>query len=440
MKRILSLFLVLVLLAGCAGQGGIRISDPVNIKLLQDTQWRMEIAAWSNLMYAISYGESFSTTLPNTGHMLTYDGEGFTLTDEKETHNYRHLVSSPWQDKSGYTECLILSNDPEMTAQKYKGPEDGIIILQHTLSFKLTPDQGDIPEIITQLESYGDVTFGKDGFYQLVSVGDGWSVNHYNYHGKLLSSTEGLSCRGSVLDLEDGGFVYICEEYSQNYYALECYDKNGTQRWTYRFPEKLQPYTRDLLEHDGKLYYFGYARSPSGCDDWYLYIFSNDGECLQETVYGGSDFDRISHVTKTEDGFTVYGETQSRDGDFPFSSDGYGQAFVAQLDAALQLKDAQKAEDDPFVDRIGWYQGKPAYGSLDDTAVPSQNVPDHVFTADGVFPYAEGYVVKHARSLGIPVMLDNPSFMSRTVTYTEVIYTGYTADGTPIWQYARVIA
>lgn len=169
-------------------------------------------------------------------------------------------------------------------------------------------------------------------------------------------------------------------------------------------------------------------------------VLSRNGALLQEAYLGGSDFDRIDHVAKTEEGFTVYGTTQSRDGDFPFSSDGYGQSMVAVLDFDLQLKSAEKAEDVLYSERIGYYQGKPAYAGWDDTPVPMQQVPEPVYTADGVFDYAGGYVVKHYRSLGVLALLDNPPMMSRTVRYREVIYTGYSADGTALWQYARVVA
>ena len=348
MKRLLCILLALTmfLLPGCGETPRIKVSKLGDVRTdVYDVEWRMRIAGWSDLWYAYCAGVPYTITLPDSEAELAYDANILTLTDENGTQTYQYLLSCPRQDKKGYTECLILSDDPEMTPEKCKTPEDGRIILQETMTFRLSPDQGEIPAFITSLESYGDVTFGKEVFYQLQEQDDSFTVNRYDYRGKLISKTEGLSCRGRILELEDGSFLYACDDYPSEYYALECYDQKGAHRWTYRFAEGRKPYVIDLQEHDGKLYCFSNARAPEGCDDWYLYMLSGEGECLQKSRFGGSDFDWIDHVAKTEEGFTVYGTTYSRDGDFPFSSDGYGQDFVAGIDFALQLQNAQKADD-----------------------------------------------------------------------------------------------
>lgn len=438
MKRLLAVLLAVFLLSGCAGQGGIFVSKPVNVAPVHDEQRRWDAASWSLIYYSYLMDQPFDVTLPGSESELSYDGDSLTLTNAGTTRTFACLVSCPWQDKRSYTECLILSNDPNITAATRK--DEDVIILQSTVTFRLTKDRGEIPKFITELENYGYVTYGRESFYQVRQQENGWCAARYDYHGNLKSKTEALSANGSIWELENGGFLYSYEEdYPTRFYALECYDSAGKLCWQHRFSDQYHTRAADIIEHDGKLWYFGTAQKSEDSDQWYVCVLSQNGALLQEAYLGGSNFDWIDHVAKTEEGFTVYGTTYSWDGDFPFSGDGYGQSMVAVLDFDLQLKSAEKAEDVLYSERIGYYQGKPAYAGWDDTPVPMQQVPEPVYTADGVFDYAGGYVVKHYRSLGVLALLDNPPMMSRTVRYREVIYTGYSADGTALWQYARVV-
>jgi len=433
MKRWIALLLLVTLfLTGCEKKSAEAKSE-----------WQRECALWSGLYYATEFEKM---ALPDSDLQIAYDGEQYTLFDENGQRNYRYLISCPEQDKTGYTERLILSDDPGMRAEKITGPEDGVLLMEKKISFLLTPNYGKIPEVVSVLSTaeeraYG-IIYGKDTFYALLRENGKNSVIRLDYAGNELCRIEGREGYLTIWELENDDFLLGVEDYTNRYYAVECYSADGAHRWTYQFREGELTNAHDVVQHDGKLYYFGTVHGEeSNSTDLLACVLSGDGLLLDEATFGSSDFDSADYIEKTDNGFVLYGTTHGSDGDFPFSPDGYGREFRAKLSFDLELLRAQESELDDYgsVSQIGFLNREPIYVDSYGDFVPMPELPEHILSAEGVFSYADGYVVRHTRHLETVALLNSPPWRSYSPRYRERIYTGYSTEGKLLWRYADIV-
>lgn len=450
MKRFLSVLLIFALfLTGCRSKQGLKkpVQEPGGIPpaeliSLEDETWQKTTHQWNFFYWQSLRGVEGSIDLEENEAgiiRVSFDGTSYTVQGENFQRTYRHLLHCPYQDENGYTECLLLSNDQEMTAKACAAPEDGTILFRKRLDFDLMQSSGDVPEVIKTMESYDPgLVYGKDSFFRVIGTENNYTVFRYDYAGTRLSVTTDLQHIGSIWELEDGGFLLACESYNEKYYAVQCYDAQGTHRWTKQFSALKVTHIKEIFEKDGKLYLFGEEKYRDESSDLSIWIMAPDGTVIDNRLLGGSDFESLYHVEQTKTGFKLYGTTQSNNGPFPYSNEGFPVPFEAQMDYDLELTESVEIADVAYYVPIGYYKGERVYSTIGGSSVHSSHA-DILESASSVFDFEGGYVVKKMHQLGIPVMLQDP-YMNFSPNYYEYVYTGYNAQNEIIWQYVGPVS
>lgn len=165
----------------------------------------------------------------------------------------------------------------------------------------------------------------------------------------------------AVCEAPDGGLV--CDSifpYADGRMknTLTCFRSDGSEAWVLELEREQIESGSALMAQEGNIYLFGTV--GDGATDVVILKISPDGEILQEARYGGKDFDWVSDVVADGNGFAIYGSSQSRDGDFGVSPDGYPQKFSAYVDLDLNLSDVV-AKEWSAVHIMGYRQGQPVW-------------------------------------------------------------------------------
>ena len=194
--------------------------------------------------------------------------------------------------------------------------------------------------------------------YLLVNDGhlEGNGIEKYDKFGELLwrkrlpFSPDLDFSRNSVIikPLSDGNFVLGYDVYThQNedgtwvaYDAVlaKC-SKDGNLLWQYTFDNFADSIIERIFETDtGNIIIAGSGREDTepqigGLEDIYLFSFSQEGKLLNSVKYGGSDFDYLQDAEYVSGvGLAALFTSQSRDGTFSASKDGYGVDILALID------------------------------------------------------------------------------------------------------------
>lgn len=137
---------------------------------------------------------------------------------------------------------------------------------------------------------------------------------------------------------EDNGWYHV------NPVLARC-DQDGNVLWKYEFKNVVDPVKKIWSLSNGDIITIGNARkfetfseNLGGQTDIYLSKFSSNGIRTAEKVYGGSDFDSIRNAEYIQGkGIAALIGTQSKDGTFSASKDGYGNGVLALFDESLNL-------------------------------------------------------------------------------------------------------
>lgn len=375
---------------------------------------------------------------------VVYDGEKYTISDDAGSRSYQYCVKSQAESpKDTYTEYFFLTDDPDMTVQKYLEGADILpteVMYIDSRSFGAAEEYGDIPASMKKLweAGVGGIFCPKSMFQTrnqvaLSSSKVAYSVARVDYDGNLLCEVIVKGVPYEVLELDDGGFVLFTSSYTDGLYTLPCYDFQGNLRWTYSFAEEGSVYIASMHQRNGDIYCFGEVRVQGDCNDIYIWRISPDGELKQKIKIGGSDFESVYRVLQTEDGFTMYGSTQSNDGDLSFSKNGYGVGFRAEISDDLILLHAEVFESQ-YSGMIGYHAGQPVF--YDDPILKisrKDNFPEGVtIGSSGIFDWEEGYVI--VRTLNFDRYDYQNPLISMSPSYGQRVMTGYDAQGNPMWQ------
>lgn len=380
---------------------------------------------------------------------VTYDGTVYTISDEQGKRQYSYCVRdlAP-ADSNMVVEYFFLTDDPEMTAERYQNernihPTEVLYVDRKT--FDTAQSYGKAPEgiknILSQEQSSWltrycpESMFGIFGKLAYSSVREAYLVNRYDYNGNFLCEFEVRGIPQTILELEDGGFVVFGTSELDGLYAFNCYDGSGNLRWKYTPEEAGSKYVPYMYQQNGDIYCFGTVTPKSQSSDIYIWRINMDGELMQRIKIGGSDFDDIRRVLETETGFEILGSTQSGDGDLPFSADGYGVGFRLEITPDLEVIFKEKF-DNPYASQLGYHHGQPVFE--DDPILESgrkDQFPDveHI-SVDGVFDWEDGYVI--IRTLHYMAYPYGNPLMSMQTYYKQLVITGYDAGSNPQWQLA----
>lgn len=463
MKRKITILLVLSLffLCACEAQPEAAVSNPTFDYALVIRDGVSESNHSIGSFRAFATGEypcSLSITRHENGTIqeavVEYDGSSYTITDENGSRSYPYLIYSAMispTDPSTFSEYFFLTEDPEMTAERYWASVTSdiapteVMYVEHT-TFDLAQSYGNVPQqfetlislhpFSTQLHYAEKSVFSICGSVAVSSSKQAYLMKRYGYDGVELSESTVKGYPNRIGELSDGSFVLFTYSYEDGAYCLCRYQEDGSLDWEHSF-EGGRTHVTHIIEHDKYIYCFGAVTPKDSDSDLNIWQFSLDGELLQQKTIGGSDFDSIDHVEKTDKGFSIWGSTQSGDGDLPFSEDGYRVPFLALIDNEMELITAQESEDaHSYLDKIGVYQGRDIYN---DDPLLNQSSLDKLPDKDGLIPTAifswnDGYIIVRTYKMGAWPFSN--TLMSYQPSYTQIIYTGYDANGVPQWQTA----
>ena len=447
------LCVLLFLLPGCSEQEKLTLT-------IVDGCVTSETYDWLTFEHKCRSGEKAEISISRTYEdktyrsTLSYDGEKYTLTEEDGVRCYKHLVYScqNMSDQSNYdfVEYYLLSDDPEMTIDRY---------FTHLASSVLQPDFPATTVIYTDYMSFDRAeNFGTIPLNSADMILDNW-YGIYTPNYRVVLKEDGLCCYDrknvmqwkndekwdhsmAVLETSEGGFVISGAV--EDLTVMQCLDEAGLILWSYTFPygEASDGYVCAdyVFEKDGQFYTFGYVETEESGTDILLCRFSSDGQLLQEKIIQAEDYDSITAVEPCEDGFALYGFTQSSEGELPVSKDGRAVGFSALVTENLQLQNVKEDEWRSTNRICGWYQGRPIY--TDDTLLdikPQDRLPDEKDEREvyqllrcALMETSEGYIVVRMHHLDMWKL--NPIYRSATSHYKEIIVTAYDAEGNALWQ------
>lgn len=382
MKRLLITLLVLALtLPGCARvvepapSQFVHFQLPASILILvEDGQITSGMESWAD--YRLFQDENVAITIhshytdPEATYecTLTYDGK-FHLTDSEGEQVYDYLISSakqspPHQAPYNYAEHWLLSDDPDMTWDRY---------LSHMLSSTYDPDfpntrslfadyrQFPLPAVPVDeaVSTFSKARLLEHSYVRLRTDGEGYAFEQRGYDGALKMEGRLPGSLGCGTETEDGGLVLTAHTANRLY--LLFFSPEGELLRTLEPERSLLSYPFAALCRDGSILFFGSCvPGPESYTKGAILRCSPEGEILESASWGGSDFDDFNRVIPEGDGFRVWGWTQSRDGDFPLSKDGYGVNFSVHMSSDLTLSDLQEGGS-VYESFLGWHLGQPVY-------------------------------------------------------------------------------
>lgn len=246
---------------------------------------------------------------------------------------------------------------------------------------------------------------------------------------------------------EDGGFLFVLgftDHYdntkgkwaSEDGFAsriIKC-DKNGNMEFDVAF-EGFERYSFEFcFEKDEKFYFFGTMETPetnklgvSSPTDIYMSIFDKNCSVLKSQLIAGTDYDDLNAVERTDDGFLLSIDSQSRDGDFVGSTSIYPIDWTFTVNDDLEvIQKKMESGRDYFDTKIGEKDKIPVYKSDDllknfDGGTPTAYID-----------YKDFYLIVSENITGI--YEHTPIFINSLWYYTETVYSGYDKNGNLIFR------
>lgn len=218
-------------------------------------------------------------------------------------------------------------------------------------------DVGKTPPVLTE------ALMASDAMAYGIDTGDGWlcrshdetpAIIKYSYDGEIIWRREyayelEYPYIDAVTPAADGGFVFVLDQgsasdvgYTRFASIIRC-DREGREIWRTAFEDHMGLRFRSVFEWQGESFLaVGTWQNPNGhdsLDDVYLCTLSSEGSVVKEAHYGGSDFDRVRQAAIFDGcGVVLDISTQSKDGDFSASGDGYPVSVMAMFDGELNLQ------------------------------------------------------------------------------------------------------
>lgn len=440
-----------------------------------------ERAAWM----AFYYGTEPYVFADAGGNRKTLErrGDGFVLTENGEEKQYRYLlctpesVSDPGKTASAlaeylqramageadpdvrvpyhYAEHWVLTNDSRLNwtelmlggLSSYYSPEreNAVVVYEDFFSFDArAAGFGEATTPFEDLELQRSLT-GQTGraFYleNGVLVARDFTTldrmesayTYYSYHRV-----------GDRYTVDRAGLALAACEIPEGFAALDAMDdavyvnlyEDGRLTRSLALPDSAGDagvnLAQRLVYDAGRLFVFGMRKNGEGYEDVSLIgvdATADPPAILFQKTYGGSDFDTLlSAETGGTAPLTMTVLTQSGDGDFGFSPDGYGVYAVVTLDRDGQILTAEQAETATLTSLNDADPG----GETDRLPEPDALNPKGLRRITTFDLEDGGHVTVRAHLLGwYPYM---PPYLSRGMFFTEYVITGYDRGGAAVWQ------
>lgn len=479
MKKLVALLLCLslVLLSGCQ----LRIFDDLKEMFQLDTivpptGTEEDYYKWNAFFWDCEQNREASFEMQRIKEdgetdmvTVTYDCSKYTITDNAGTRTYSHLIHDTnaeiIDDNYHYSDYFFLTDDPNMTFEKYQKAMSSPLNdhMQLLLPTELVLGKTGVADSV---ECYGLVPKAMENVLSCIYTGKTWEkffetsfftiedrmdsaakqndtaaqkmqiIKRYDYDGRLLCSvTLPLPYASTFLELENGGFCVALTDYTQDIgNKIICFNAKGQQLWQYDFPDNRTISLWHMFQINDAIYCFGdlKAKENSGLGDIYFLKLSEDGTFVKEQIAGGSHNEYISFVEINQDGFTVYGQTGSTDGDFPFYAGTTSEEFRVQVSNDLELSGAEQYEHSIYNGPCGYYKSAPIHTNHPIfTPVEKDRLPEDTYNR-AIIPFGSGYVI--LRSVRLEPYTFNPTYHSSQTYYIQIIATYYNAFGEPVWQ------
>lgn len=475
MKKLLMLLcLCVLLLAGC--------SETVIEAPISDDEGYVK---WNSFIWYCKWEDERSVSLQQIEPdgttediTVTFDGEKYTITDTAGTRSYTHVIIDRTMEKKGndyhYGDYFFLTDDPEMTIEKYQKrqfPTNADLLPTELVlgktgaadsveCFGLVPGAfGKVMSAFVDGQGHAE-EYCKNSFFIASASGytspkafyngkgngpiEKYILNRYDYKGNLLCSIEiPNSPLGRITEFDDGSFIVTLYgstygNRQENGAEVMYYSKEGELQWHYVYPDWHGALFGKFFRIGNHFYGFGSWHTGTYgnyVDEIYIAKFSKDGELLADVIAGGSGEESLIAVEQSEQGFTLWGKTESSDGDFPVGSAKDAKLFHVEVDYDLTFSEltcpAQK-EYSPYP--YGYYKGDPV-GWKDPLMEikDSDRLPENFGTEStiGLIPWGTGYVIlRHHYIEEYAFSWDN----AMPGCYRQIIATYYNSFGYPVWQ------
>ncbi|MBQ8795294.1 MAG: hypothetical protein IJZ54_02600 [Clostridia bacterium] len=273
-----------------------------------------------------------------------------------------------------------------------------------------------------------------------------YDVSMIDFYGNKLASysveSDNAYSVKTLTATEDGGFLFVLgfSDYvnEENIWASErgvcsrvikC-DASGKLKFDTGFEGVEGWALRYCIEANKKYYLFGTKETPEtkvqgvgSPTDIYMTVLSCKGEILKTVSLGGSDYDSLEYVKKTEDGFVLYARVQSNDGDFVgVSAKGYPVDYTITVNDELEVMNRNPAAEDVYYfNKIGERKGE---------AILSNDGLFSGFDAGrptAYMEYKDFYLIVSENNTG--EYENTPPFINSRWYYTETVYSGYDYKG-----------
>jgi len=213
-----------------------------------------------------------------------------------------------------------------------------------------------IPKKVKQSAAMPELFTGniltKQLLLKATKISDGYllgdnAIEKYDLSGKLVwrktypfFSKQSPSVDVCISPLPDGSFVFSCCAEPEHSTVLAQCDRNGELLWEHVMGE----FSGDIVKYifqtgSGDILTIGSAGElPGGPDHLRLFLFSQNGELIKTAQYGGSDFDQLWGADYLKGvGVVANVLTQSKDGTFSASTDGYGVNVLTLINDDLSI-------------------------------------------------------------------------------------------------------
>ncbi|MBE6543569.1 MAG: hypothetical protein E7675_04150 [Ruminococcaceae bacterium] len=301
---------------------------------------------------------------------------------------------------------------------------------------------------ITSDNTFNDGVAFSDRVLKYTEDENSYTVVAYDLYGKVLSSTtiDKLSNRDitALTATSDGGFL-VTVGFRESYLVsvgkwaselgvsskiIKC-NQNGDIIWE-RELEDLEDGTLEYcIEKDGSYYFFGEIQTPEtkvtgvySPTDIHILKLDSQGKTVESKLIGGSDYDTLYYAQDSQNGFTLYTRSQSKNGN-SFSID----TLTIELSADLEELSKENTEAIVYPTYLGVIGGKAV-----STADVENMFDDTIGHPELIIDYGDFYLMVSDNPTDIYNKL--PLSMSSLLFYWETVYSAYDKDGKLIWRTA----
>lgn len=388
-----------------------------------------------------------TTTVMN---LARQGNEGFVYKAGDTTLSFRYLVYCIYPgtdtDNFDYLEYVLMANDTNATYLDTLNKENpsAVVIYAEYQDFtgELAEKYGTIPEGVQNLTSLDPYYLARtrSALETTFFIQDtDYNTHRYDYEGNLLFSTE--DDLEKFRELPDGGFIAALNtpcptELSPalQYASIVRYDKNGSQIWKYTPVNEAGEYSltgggalvKDIQYHNDQIYVF--------TDTSDIYILSTDGKLLSYKDH--HNMPSFRRIVPTEEGFTVSGTGYAEYTGIPAPAGESGSFnYVATMDFDGNIVEVSYPDElnsnaiEAGVLGQVIYRDNPIF-----TPTEGDKLPDKEYTESiAAYDTEDGYVLIRIHDLDKNCDMYVHGGLQDT-PYSELIFTGYDKNGTPLWQ------